>query len=334
MRESRKRINVIYTVVRTARQWLAAAVLAAVFLTVMQAICPARTWAAAGGGETAAGGNGTAAETNGAAVGGGEHAAAQRVYDQAGLFSAAERSALEDEIKSLQDEIKMDVVVVTTEDALGKSAADYADDFYDEGGFGTRRDHSGILYLIDMDNRELYISTSGAMIRFVTDSRIEEMLDYAYRYVQNGDFAGSARQFVKDTEYWYREGIPGGQYNYDAETGEISRYHSITWYEALFALAVAGFSAGAVCIGVKRQYAMKEQHQQASNFSLAYRADARFAYSNQNDALVHSFVTRKLIPRPRSGGPGSGMSGGGGAGRSTVHRSGAGRTHGGGGRKF
>ena len=61
-----------------------------------------------------------------------------------------------------------------------------------EGGFGTGSDQSGILFLIDMDNRELYISTNGQMIRYMTDSRINDVLDDVYNYAADADYYGAA----------------------------------------------------------------------------------------------------------------------------------------------
>lgn len=260
-------------------------------------------------------------------------AASRRVFDQAGIWSAEEISGMESRIQKLQDQMKMDVVLVTTVDAQGKSSQDYADDFYDQGGFGTRKDHSGVLYLIDLDNRELYISTSGTMIRFLTDSRIEETLDHAYEYAVNGDYRGVAESFLADTESWYRKGIPGGQYNYDTETGKISRYRHISLLEAVIALAVAGCSAAFVCMRVKKEYAMEETRSQASNFLMAYRADCQFALHGQQDNLVNSFTRQAIIPRNQGVVRPGGSSFGGGSVSSTHHSSG-GHTHGGGGRRF
>lgn len=258
----------------------------------------------------------------------------QRVFDGAGLLTAEERGQFEDEIAGMRKTMKMDVVVVTTDEAGGKSAEQYADDFYDEGGFGTRSDYSGVLFLIDMDNREIRISTSGTMIRFLTDDRIDKMLDHAYPHASDGDYPGVVRELLADTATYFRKGIPGGQYHYDMETGKISVYRSIRWYEALMAFAAALFSGGAACLNVKRQYAMKTERGRAAGYNLAYRANAQFAFRDQNDVLVNSFVTQRVILR-NTGGPRPGGGGGiGGGSRSSTHTSGGGRTHGGGGRKF
>ena len=50
------------------------------------------------------------------------------VDDQAGLFSQEEEQELTDQIVELTTDWNMDFVVVTTEDAEGKTSEEYADD--------------------------------------------------------------------------------------------------------------------------------------------------------------------------------------------------------------
>ena len=174
-----------------------------------------------------------------------------RVFDQAGLFSEAEKSSMEEEIASMRKDMNMDVVIITTDDAGGKSAERYSEDFYTNGNFGTGKDYSGVIFLIDMDNRELYIAPVGTMNRFLTDKRWNTILDDAYEGASNGDYAASAEAFLAGVRKYYTAGIPGGQYNYDRDTGKISVYRSITWPEAALALAVALLAAISPCIGVR-----------------------------------------------------------------------------------
>jgi uncharacterized protein len=227
--------------------------------------------------------------------------------------------------------------VVTTDRANGRSAAKYADDFYEQGGFGTGNENSGALFLIDMDNRELYICTAGAMIRYLTDERIEDLQDMAYDYAVDGAYGDAAQAVLSGMESFYKKGIPGNQYTYDVDTGKVVRHRSIRWYEFLLAFAAAAI-CGVTAVGsVRREYAMKSERTSAAGFNMAYRANAEFVYRTQNDKLVNSIVTHQIIPKTNSGGgfPGGGFSGGGsGAGRSTVHHTSGGNMHGGGGRKF
>ncbi len=256
----------------------------------------------------------------------------KRIFDMAGLLDKAYVQEAREVISQYQDTYHLDIVVVTTDDAEGKTATAYADDFYEEGGFGQGKGKNGILFLIDMDNRELVFSTDGAAIRIFTDQRIESMLDGVYEGASREDYRASVESFLRDVDQYCKAGIPGNQYNYNTETGEISVYRSIRWYEALLAIGVSAFVAGTACLTVKRQYDMEEDERQVQNLAMAYRGTARFVYDDESDRLVNKFVTSRVIPRNTGGGGGSG--GHSSSGRSSTHTSSSGRSHGGGSRKF
>ena len=262
---------------------------------------------------------------------------ARRLFDGAGLMTSEEAGTLEERIAQCRKKTGMDVAVVTAYNDGSHTAREYADDFYDQNGLGTGRKASGVLFLIYMDSPgsyggESYVSTTGNMIRILTDRRIEQIQDDVAYSLRDLDYAGAAAEFLKDVEYYVDRGIQRGQYNYDTETGEISIYRSIRWYEGVFAFLVSAGVAGSVCMGVKRRYSMEPTGRERANSLLAYRADAKFAFGDAGDNLIRKFVTSAPIPRPtqnHSSG-GSGRS----SGRSSTHRSSSGRSHGGGGRRF
>ena len=164
----------------------------------------------------------------------------------------------------------MDVAVVTAYNDGSHTAREYADDFYDQNGLGTGRKASGVLFLIYMDSPgsyggESYVSTTGNMIRILTDRRIEQIQDDVAYSLRNLDYARAAAEFLKDVEYYVDRGIQRGQYNYDTETGEISIYRSIRWYEGVFAFLVSAGVAGSVCMGVKRRYSMEPTGRERAN---------------------------------------------------------------------
>ena len=107
-------------------------------------------------------------------------AAKQLVFDEAELLIESEVEEIEAEANALSEAYSMDIVIATTDNTHGKSSRNYADDFFDYGGFGVGPDSDGILFLIDMDNREAYISTSGKGIKYLTDARIEKILDVVF----------------------------------------------------------------------------------------------------------------------------------------------------------
>lgn len=246
------------------------------------------------------------------------------VYDQADLLTAQEEEELERLAKEYSENWNMNFLVVTTEDTEGKSSMEYADDFYD-ACFPEASEEDGVLYLIDMDNREIYLSTSGEAIRYLTDSRIDRILDEAFEKVADGDYYGTFVEFFENTEYYLRQGIPSNQYNYDTETGEIDRYREpkrITAIELVIALVAALAAAGGTCAWIIGKYQLKFE-----DFHYDAYTDSDVKLSVKEDRLVNTFVTHRRIPKN------TGSSGGGGS-RSSVHHSSSGRSHGGGGRKF
>lgn len=255
-----------------------------------------------------------------------------RVFDDAGLFTRKEIDSFQSQIASMKKEMNMDVLIVTASDTNGKSAKQYAEDYYINGSYGVGSDYRGVLFLIDMDNREMYILPVGKMNRFLTDQRWNAILDSSYESASQGEYASSAQAFLDGVMKYYRAGIPGGQYNYDKETGEISIYRSIRWYEAAAAFGIAFFAGGTACLTVAGQYSMKKERNRSGNYLKAYRGASQFHYSQRTDDLINKTVTHVIIPR-NNGGNSGGSSGGGFSGRSTTHSS-SGRTMGGGGRKF
>jgi len=134
------------------------------------------------------------------------------VIDQAGSFSAEEARELEQDAALLGKQYDMDIVIVTTNDAGGKTAQAYADDFFDHHGYGVGDDYSGILFLIDYDNREVYISTAGMAVRYLTDYRLESILDdVIVGGMADDNPFGATRAFLSATSRYLKAGIPDSQ---------------------------------------------------------------------------------------------------------------------------
>lgn len=259
-----------------------------------------------------------------------------RVYDRAGLFTEAEKKQLEEQIRETKEQIHMDLAVLTVQEAKGKGPVDVADDFYEAQDLGIGTDHSGALYLIDMDNRQLYLSTEGKMVRYLTDARIEKILDRAIEAMESGTYASGAKAAIEEIQRMVKAGVEEGQYHYNELTGETDPYRKrrLTGTEILFSIAAAGSLAGFTCLSTVNRYKMKRQHKQALNYHMAYRGNSNFIFDQSNDQFINKMVSRRLIPKIQTGTGGGSSSGGGSSGRSTVHHSSSGRTHGGGGRSF
>jgi uncharacterized protein len=249
------------------------------------------------------------------------------VYDQADLLTEKEEEKLQDYAEIMKEVWEMNFLIVTTDDAQGKSSMEYADDFYD-AHFPEESEIDGMAYLIDMDNREIYLSTSGIAIRYLTDDRIEKVLDEAFACVAEGDYYGTFKAFFDESEKFLYKGIPEDQYNYDIETGEVDYYEEpmkLTFGEVLFAFVAALIPAGITIGVIKAKYQLKFE-----DFHYDAYTASDVNLSTKSDHLINTFVTHRRIPKNDSHSGGSG----GGSSRSSVHTSSSGRSHGGGGRSF
>ena len=196
---------------------------------------------------------------------------------------------------------------------------------YIDGFVGWCKQVIGILLSIDMDNREIYVSTTGYAMKVLTDARVEKVLDAAYDSVADGNYAEGALGAIDSIENYLEMGVPAGQYTQVRE----EKKHSLEWYEVLFAAVAAAIVAALPCFSVMRQYKMQKEHRQSLGFHMAYRADSALHFVQNEEQFVNRSVVTRRIPKN----PGPGASGGS-AGRTTIHQGSSGRMHGGGGRKF
>lgn len=246
----------------------------------------------------------------------------RRVYDGADLFLKQEESQLESAIARLQRETSLDLVIVTVLDTQGKSAQAYADDFYDEGGFGQGEDYSGALLLVDMGASEVAVSTCGYGIRLLSDARIDKILDEVVDQLSQGDFARAANGFLERVESYAAQDVsPAGP------QGEASQMPARTrsWGRALgtalpISLLIGGIAVPAIYFGAGGS-GKKEARPKS------YRDYSFLELSHKEDRLIDKHVVTRRIPRQPPAGSG-------GFGGSSTHTSSSGRIHGGGARSF
>lgn len=241
------------------------------------------------------------------------------VFDDAILFTAEEITKLETEANSLSNTYHMDIVIVTTKDTDGKTSREYADDFFDYESFGVGDNHDGILFLIDMDNREVYISTSGIGIKYLTDERIEGILDKVFDNVVSGDYYEVANGFLKGTNDYLESGIPSSQYN---KSEYIKPKNKLTFTDIIISLVGGILTSSIFYFTIKSVYKTPR-----NGNSFAYKENSFVNLTSNEDKLIDTFVTHRIIPKPTDNSNSS-------SGRSTTHTSSSGNTHGGGGRKF
>lgn len=248
----------------------------------------------------------------------------ENVYDDAGLLSAEEISTINTQIRNMKEKTGWNIYAVTTDNAGGKSATAYADDFFDEY---SPEQEDGVAVLIDMDNREITISTCGEAIRYLTDSRIESILDDAYGDVSNGAYGACIETMLNGVSAAYDRGIPGGQYNYDTDTGRISPHYGYSWQAVLLVILLALATGIVIYVVVIGKYRMH-----FGNYKYDFRENGTLNLRVREDRFVNEVTTHRRIETQSSSGGGS--RGHSSSGRSSTHHSSSGRSHGGGSRKF
>ncbi len=258
------------------------------------------------------------------------------VVDQADLYSPQDEARLAKRAAAISDKYDMNFVIVTTakatlsEDAnKSKSslqwARDYADDFFDYHQYGSH----GVLFLISLYPRQVYISTTGNGLPLLNDNRIEHALDEIFKYadLSEGDYAMAPYIFLEQMEINLKKGWDPS--NRDSDTNK--KLHSvkhITDTELKFAL-FAGLLIGLLYFTSNRiRY---------SNNALPqlYNVVKRARLDNQNveDEFVRTDVQVRRV-QTSSGSSGGDGGGGFGGGSSSSHSGSSGVSRGGGGRGF
>ncbi len=247
------------------------------------------------------------------------------VYDGAGILTEDEEEQLEREAAGLSDHYDCEILLVTARDTHGKSAQSYAEDFFAE----MAEDEDGAVFLIDLDNREIYLATSGTLRFVLNDDRVDELLDLCFADVVQRDYAGAFSDCLRKLSGFLRLGAVEGTFLKDKDTGEVTRYRApkrIRGWEALTALAAALVSGGSLFLVTVRRYKRK-----AGSLAYDWQDHCQLRLSVREDRLVNRFVTHRHMPKappPSQSGPRQD------APQSTVHTGSDDRSYGGGGRKF
>ena len=255
-----------------------------------------------------------------------------QVIDDANVIDADMERQITEAIDRIEQAHQVDLVVLVTYDTprdLSESmyrVRNYADDYYDNGGYGMGPDFSGMLYLIDLNNRVQWISTGGVMIEYINDYREERILDAAEPYLMSSRWGNAALRAIEMTGRFMNEGRMKGTFIYDEATGKrlSGIYNPLEGFEILIAAAAGVAVAVFFVVTVSARYNLK-----GSTYRYDMQGNSSFALLADDEQYLRQTVTRTARVTVSSSGGGGGGSRGSGS-----HRSSSGRSHGGGGRRF
>ncbi len=261
------------------------------------------------------------------------------IDDSALLFTEEEIELINSAAYDLGSANEYSVAVVTTDNAMGKSAVEYSDDYYDSLIFGSGWSENGMCFLIDMDNREIYVSCAGLCIDEYTDYELDSIVDSGYDYVANGDYADCIVAMIymaqklaidSDDDYSYYESdefIPayGGDYedNYYYENNHTEK-KSFSFTHVLIYIVIGLVAGGITVLVIINSY---KNTGKGDEFNAD---DAFLEVTASNDNVISRNVITAKIPKNNN----NHRPGGRGGGSVSVHRSSGGVRHSGAGRKF
>lgn len=253
--------------------------------------------------------------------------ATEKIYDFSDILTDEEERLLKEKIDKFIEENNMDMVIVTDSFTYSydRQNEEYADDFYDYNDFGLDIEHySGVLLLRNTNPSDPYyhMSTSGNAQLYLSDSRINSILDNIYYDIKSGNYYEGFSKWISYTDNYIKSGYPSTASNYYLDNyGNMHRvkpkYYPPIGIALLMGLAAAGTTVGIMISKNK----MVKKARQASE----YLDNGSINITKREDTYLRSHTTSYTV----SSSSGGGHHGGGGH---SFHSGSSGFSHGGGGR--
>lgn len=122
-----------------------------------------------------------------------------RIVDNAQLLSPADRTALDAELKALEDKSSDQLVVVTLPSLQGYTIEDYGYQLGRHWGIGTAKLNNGVLLIVAPNERKVRIEVGRGLEPTLTDALSKIVIDNAIlpRF-RAGDFTGGIKDGVGD----------------------------------------------------------------------------------------------------------------------------------------
>lgn len=239
----------------------------------------------------------------------------EKIYDYAELLTDTEEKEVYQRISDFVSSSELDLAIVTINENNKGTAKEYAQDFYDYNAFGTDTVHSGILFLVDMDTREIYMVTTGKAITMYDDARIDTIVSDIYTYFGDQEYAKGMTKFVTILDNYDKLGLPS---NNDTKyvignDGTLSK--KIPWFIFLVCPVLGTIIVMAILIHKNRLV-------RKATSSKEYLKKDSVDIKLESDQFLGSNVTKIRIDHSSSSGGSSTSSGS------------SGISHGGGGHKF
>ena len=239
-----------------------------------------------------------------------------RLNDQAAILTDAQYDDLLRRLDTLSTRELFDIAILI-EDTYSDYGYDdivaFSDDIYDSLGYGYGENRDGVMLVLVMDTRDLYLTTCGYGIDVVTDAGRAYLFDQIKEYFNDGDYYGGFSAFIE----WMDDFIAKAKSGEPYDTKNLPRDpFSKGW---LLVSLVVGFVLARIIV---RSMKAKLKSVRPAQTAASYVRKDSLNVINSRDLYLYRNVSRTQKTSSES------------SGGSSTHTSSSGTTHGGGGTKF
>ena len=227
--------------------------------------------------------------------------------DSAELLKGSTKDKIDTRLTKISSKYKMDVVIVTVKGTGKSTNEEFADDYFDYGGFK----EDGVLLLINTDPNGIYISTSGKAMKHLTDYGLDKIISLTTPALKKSEYGEAFNTYLDLVDEFLGEAKDNKPYDTNHKyrtTGDVVKTILLV---LLISLLVA---AGIVWWMVRSMNTVRKQPG-----AKEYSKDLNLTSSS--DIFLYSHTTSRRIPKSSGGG-------------SSSHSGSSGRSHGGRGGSF
>lgn len=234
------------------------------------------------------------------------------LVDNGDLLTDSEEQTVLAKLNSVSEKQNCDVAVVTIESLNGKTATQYADDYYDYNGYGVGSSKDGILFLISINDRKWALSTKGSCITAFTDKGQSYIMDQIKPDLKNDKFEAAFMDYANLCDQFLTQAKTGKAY--DVNNMPFTPL-SIMWIPISLLI---GALISLIIMSIAKGKLKTVRFQPAAG---SYIRQNSMRLTENRDVYLYHHVSKSAKPKD------TGSSSGGGG--SSTHTSSSGSTHGG-----
>ncbi len=234
------------------------------------------------------------------------------MHDMADLFTEDEEKDLIDAAGKFVKNEDHNVLFLTYSDAMGNTTMTFSDDYMD---LLFPNDEDNVAFVIDMDNRKVYINTMGVYLDDLSAEEIDECIDAGYSHMPDGEYYDAMLKMSCYTLQYVNGGSIIG-----------TPLFGIKLMDSLPVATLISVGMSAIVAIVLLLNHRKANNKEKAQTYMNKNNGGYYKVADKQENFVNTYTTvDKNYYKPKE------SSSGGGGGR---HSSGGGRSHGGGGRSF